>query len=442
MGIDSKLVQWSLYEEINEGDLNNLSKFISDNLISDLLEYVINNGKPMIASNIAVRQDTGSNYQSKIDTFWGIDADGKIMINSSVKTNIHDVPSANPRIDVIEVQRKYIDQNSSTRNIINPTTGVITPTSVYAEFGYDIDVQVNKGSESATPTAPNTSSGWVKIAEVYVDTAGGVANADIYNVSSEVKGVDNIGWTAEKQLTYLLESVITWRRGEKQSNRIVINNIVTDDSDNSDGEFQVKRLDDETGTNRDVSNFSASDTIIMSGASHGIITGDYIQVTGATTLANNGVYKVTNVASATLTIDTDYKAVANVESGGAGVLVGKFVGAKLRWDESDSRWHAEYASDTYTMVLREFEGIFNDMNFPLLRAISGTNMEYDITYTGDNINTITFKRGVTTVATATYSYDGSDNIDYVTLVIGSDSWKKQYTYDGSDNITDVDISKL
>ena len=205
--MESKIIQWHDTEEINLADMNNVSKFIFETIIKEIIKYSVINSASVISRNDAVTQDTGSNYQTKVQQFWGAMLNGQVLTNASEKTNTHSVPSSDPRIDIIECQLKYTDQNSLTRDVIDKITGVISPQTLYTEWAIDVDIQVVEGIEDPSPVAPSQTSGWMKIGEVFVDTTGGIADADIYNVDSERSIKDNTGWTNEKNITTLLPSL-------------------------------------------------------------------------------------------------------------------------------------------------------------------------------------------------------------------------------------------
>jgi len=204
--MDSKIVKWNIYQSISRTDLNDMSKNIVDTVFKELNRYVVNGGQALLTSDSIVSQDTGTNYQTKVAAFWGMDENGVILINPAEETLSHSTPSTNPRVDIIEAQFQYTDQASESRPIIDPVTGAVSSQTVYTEQALDVDIQVTEGSEAASPVAPSKTSGWTKIAEVYVDTSGGIADADITNINSADNITDNVGWTTEKGITKLLKS--------------------------------------------------------------------------------------------------------------------------------------------------------------------------------------------------------------------------------------------
>lgn len=107
------------------------------------------------------------------------------------------VPAAdptNPRIDIIEVAARQDLADSTSRHILNPSTGVFAPSNVFKTLTHVLDGQtgtVAAGSDSVTPigyktgtpagspSAPATTTGYVKIAEVLVGAAVSSIDNDV-----------------------------------------------------------------------------------------------------------------------------------------------------------------------------------------------------------------------------------------------------------------------
>ncbi len=204
----SKLVRISQYEQITATNINNTSKFILEYLMKDFSKYSIANTKNVIFSESTnlVEQNTGTDYNVKVNPFFAVDSSGNPTIRSSQVLKNLSTPSVNPRVDIVQAELAYVDQNSQSRQFINPSTGVVSSASTPTEFGLEADITIKEGSEAASPVAPTVDSGKVKVAEIYVATAGGVANTDIFNVDSEY-GTANTGWTTETSITTLLNQI-------------------------------------------------------------------------------------------------------------------------------------------------------------------------------------------------------------------------------------------
>jgi hypothetical protein len=232
----SKLVQVSQYEQITTNNTNNISKYILEFVLKDIARYSIANTKNVVFSESSsiVEQNTGSDYNIKINPHFAVDIAGKPIIRTDQLLQNMSIPAANPRVDIIQVELGYTDSNQQSRQFIDPNTGNISSTLTYTEFTLNATVSVKEGTEAASPVAPATDSGKVKIAEVFVDTTGGINTNDIYNVNSEY-GEANTGWTNETSITTKLNQIQNHRQ-----------DTILDHPDQS---VTIEKLNDETVSN-------------------------------------------------------------------------------------------------------------------------------------------------------------------------------------------------
>jgi hypothetical protein len=138
------------------------------------------------------------------------------------------------------------------------------------------------------------------------------------------------------------ETIINSEEVNIGENRIVINTGITDDSQNSDASYEVKRLDDETGTGREVDSLyvpthGTYPKKIILNTGHGIVAGDYVEITGATNSSNDKTYKIASVNVNELEYDDAYSEVA-VNEVTTPAKCAKLVNSMLRWDESAGEW--------------------------------------------------------------------------------------------------------
>ena len=421
MGLKSKYVNWAVNQQITDDDLNNISLYIKGTL-EEMLSKAMSKDKPVLLTQNSVVQDTGGNYKTKISELYMIDTDGTILTNAEEKVVDHSTPITNARIDIIQIKATTLDQNVQSRQIIDKLSGAISTASVATEKAFDIEILIKEGAENITPIAPTVDSGYRKIGEVFIDTTGGIANADIFNVDSSF-GENNTNWTTEKDVTISALSYFSHRsnlvldhpdgsvtiekiatsvwdnitkitsldiliqdgtdtyieldktlkklmlgdgvvdiqiRGNVTfdgtstftntvtvnvgANKQLLNANITDNSQNNDAEFSVKRLDDETQTDRVITSITQSThTMVMAGVNHGIVNGEYVQVAGATNNvgANNGEYLVSLVVGASITVDNGFNAFDNDEVTGA-MTLSKQINAKMKWDETDGSWNSDF----------------------------------------------------------------------------------------------------
>jgi len=198
----------STNEKVSADDLCSMSKNIYEYLLKDFCKHILASSiaqiKATVAGNIVV-QDTGTNYNIKVKEHLQIDTDGTVVFNPIEQTIQVPVPSADPRVDILEATFKYTNYDSQTKTFINPTSvNRIFSQATFTKFLVDADITVKQGVEGAG-VAPTVTAGKMKIAELYVDTTGGIANADIFNVTS-LYGEANTGWTTETDITKLLQT--------------------------------------------------------------------------------------------------------------------------------------------------------------------------------------------------------------------------------------------
>lgn len=82
---------------------------------------------------------------------------------------------SNPRIDIVCVAPAYVDDQSATRNVKNPTTGVISSTSISQRRRYGYAYQIVTGTPAAEPSPPAVPSGYMEIGRARVPAGSGAA---------------------------------------------------------------------------------------------------------------------------------------------------------------------------------------------------------------------------------------------------------------------------
>lgn len=137
------------------------------------------------------------------------------------------------------------------------------------------------------------------------------------------------------------------------STSYVLNQGITDNSSNADGSYEVKRLDDETQTNRTVASFNVTNnSATLTGPAHGLVAGDSININNSVLGQNDGAYLISSVSTSTIFFDsTVYQVQATTVDGVA--TVGKYVNAKMTWDESALKWTMGYAGSQSNILTDE-----------------------------------------------------------------------------------------
>ncbi len=126
------------------------------------------------------------------------------------------------RYDTLEVRLKETTFDEVQRAYKDPNTGDITYQNWKTKIHYELEAQVIVGTPGAG-VAPNHTAGWIKIAEIFVETAEStsILNADIENVDAGYDTEANSTWTAETDATFrtgaLTEVKEIFRVGHKES---------------------------------------------------------------------------------------------------------------------------------------------------------------------------------------------------------------------------------
>lgn len=292
----AKLVQWDQYRQISTDDMNNMSKFIYNSLLKDMMRYTVSNVRSVLSglfSGTIVQQNLGTDYNVQVSPFLGTNDDGDIILRTSSSIISLAAAVTNPRVDVIQAEQGYADSGSQTRQFIDPSTGNVSSSTTFTEFQIDAEITVVQGTEAASPVAPNAGSNAVKIAEVFVATSGGIQDDDIYNVDSKF-GENNTGWTTQQARTVLLSP----------SHEHKINPVL----DHPDGSVTQDKLS--PGAKKNIRSFSVPVTYIPNG--NNMVIHEVTVPTGKTLTINNWGVIIENGGSVTANVDIE----AGVYSGG------------------------------------------------------------------------------------------------------------------------------
>lgn len=110
--------------------------------------------------------------------------------------------SATGRIDIIEVKGEWETYDQQQRAFNDPDTDTQTYQYVKTKKLMKPVYQIKQGIEGGS-VAPEVDEGWVKLAEVVIQANANTITADdIKNITSDVAGESNVGWTTEDDITY------------------------------------------------------------------------------------------------------------------------------------------------------------------------------------------------------------------------------------------------
>ena len=110
--------------------------------------------------------------------------------------------SENGRVDIIEVHGEWETYDEQQRAFNDPDTDVKTYQYVDTKKLMRPVFKIKTGVEGSS-VAPEVDDGYVKLAEVVIRANNStITAADIKNITADIAGIDNEGWTTEPDITY------------------------------------------------------------------------------------------------------------------------------------------------------------------------------------------------------------------------------------------------
>lgn len=180
---------WNDGQEIVEGDLRNATARLEIELYDRILYEMLNRqqnfffGDSLIASYInattsQVKLGNGAYYDNT-----QVDPEPKTRLLSVLaNTNVTHAAAdpSNPRIDIIVATAARATLLSQNRNFKDAGTGVVSSVSMVVETDWISTLTVVAGTPGVSPAVPATPAGTIKLAEVAVAAATGIAGAGSY----------------------------------------------------------------------------------------------------------------------------------------------------------------------------------------------------------------------------------------------------------------------
>ena len=172
-----------------ESLINNVSKFAQ--MVFETENDFIIGGKVRVYNGLNVVVSPVFGVCAETGTPFGMTADSDSIPVTSSTTN---------RIDILEAKGTWVTFDNQQRGFNDLDNNVITFQYVDTKKRLKVEFNVKMGSEGS---APDVDSGYVKIAEIHVPAnAEELTESDIYNITSDIAGLENEGWTNEKDITY------------------------------------------------------------------------------------------------------------------------------------------------------------------------------------------------------------------------------------------------
>lgn len=212
--------------------------------LSTLLEYLLKpSAKDVIVTGGTVRERSSPSMNVDIDSILAfIKSSGKFIHTGSTLGPVAITDGgAQDRIDTLEVRYVETTYDSQQRAYKDPTTGGVSYQDFDTKTRYEMEAQVILGTEGAG-VAPDHTAGWIKLAEIAVDTGEttSILDADIENCTGGKDSEATTNWTAETDATFRLESLsdikTKFRLGHKE------------DGDHSDDFVEGRHVDWGTGS--------------------------------------------------------------------------------------------------------------------------------------------------------------------------------------------------
>lgn len=213
-GLALKTAQWLSNEILRSDDINYINQSTYMNFTDLYATLLFPKTGNIVAQGFQVMFDTllafdvsagvalsfAGNYMAE-DESWGFIADEGspflVMAEEAFTANVG-VGGASDRVDILEVRPIQTQYNQVNRKFKDPITKVITSSPAYTKIAYTYEVHTIAGSEGASPVAPASIAGWIKIAEIYVPASATSLSQDA------VKGVrDSSLWTTEAGTTVM-----------------------------------------------------------------------------------------------------------------------------------------------------------------------------------------------------------------------------------------------
>ena len=176
-------------QEIIEEDLGEVSSVLEIELFDRLIYELMNRqqdvlfGDSLVCSNVnattsQVKAGNGVQYDSA-----QVNPEPKsrlLYLASNTNVTHAAADGAQNRIDIICAKADRDDSLSESRNYKDPGSGAITSQTMVVQTDWEATLLVVAGTPGASPAVPSTPAGYIKLAEVLVVAATGIAGPGGY----------------------------------------------------------------------------------------------------------------------------------------------------------------------------------------------------------------------------------------------------------------------
>jgi WD40 repeat protein len=177
---------WQAAEMLRNDDINEVAKslyqFITDTFAvlsheQGTTSRVLGGLRVLPQTDLTLTVETGGavsfdgEYYDDINTFEFVAESGApfaVVLPENTNVTLSAADGTNPRIDVIEIRPVRSEYDPQTRKFRDPVTNAISSAVIPTNVSYQAEIQVVEGTPAASPSAPASTAGWIKIAEVTV----------------------------------------------------------------------------------------------------------------------------------------------------------------------------------------------------------------------------------------------------------------------------------
>ncbi|MCQ2577565.1 MAG: hypothetical protein MJ176_03425 [Treponema sp.] len=234
---DNEIVKASDLQLGGDGGIDNISFVFK--AMTNCVNNVILGGKLKAntsGSGLSAKMDPIIGYHQDSDKMF-IDHKGQVYMDG--ETEPADYVSfmaaeSQDRRDIVEVKADIITAVEQSRQFYDPDTESTSYSQVDVEKRQILRVKVKKG-EAGSNVAPETDTGYVKIAEVFIPAnVSQLSDENIFNVTADIDGMDNSGWTVEKTATV--------NPGRIQDNKSIFRKIHNSDGSLKDSVIKAAKI--------------------------------------------------------------------------------------------------------------------------------------------------------------------------------------------------------
>jgi len=180
---------WGIGEEIISSDLNKVAgrveRGIFDYLAQEMLGRKTNaffqdSFAATFIDSASILVKSGLGFQEiATDSFEPVNKPIYMDANDSISFSAPD--SSNDRIDIVCVKAALVDGATVTRKYKDADTGAITDRSYVGSKIWQAEIVVVEGEPAGSPVVPSTPAGYLKIHEITISAATGIANQAAIN---------------------------------------------------------------------------------------------------------------------------------------------------------------------------------------------------------------------------------------------------------------------